>query len=199
MRALTLDDILPLDEYASRRREHFESISRYLDRYRRVRIGPRITLVFENRQTLWYRVQELLRIARLADPVRVQQELDIYNRLLPSRDRLQAALLIDIADESRLTEELANWQSLRGEALQLRLDDRAYPANLLTCRPEDRAIGAAHWVQFVLDPDGRNLLADFRRRAWFTLAHPGYQHDSGPLSDDLRQSLVEDLELSDRD
>ena len=199
MRALTLDDILPLDEYASRRREHFESISRYLDRYRRVRIGPRITLVFENRQTLWYRVQELLRIARLADPVRVQQELDIYNRLLPSRDRLQAALLIDIADESRLTEELANWQSLRGKALQLRLDARAYPANLLTCRAEDRAIGAAHWVQFVLDPDGRNLLADLHRRAWFTLAHPGYQHDSGLLSDDLRQSLVEDLELSDRD
>ena len=164
MRALTLDDILPLDEYAARRREHFESISRYLDRYRRVRIGPRITLVFENRQTLWYRVQELLRIARLADPVRVQQELDIYNRLLPSRDRLQAALLIDIADESRLTQELANWQSLRGEALQLRLDARAYPANLLTCRAEDRAIGAAHWVQFVLDPDGRNLLANLHRR-----------------------------------
>jgi hypothetical protein len=199
MRALTLDDILPLDEYAARRREHFESISRYLDRYRRLRIGPRVTLLFENRQTLWYRVQELLRIARLADPARVQQELDIYNRLLPSRDRLQAALLIDITDESRLTEELANWQSLRGDALQLRLDDRAYPANLLTCRPEDRAIGAAHWVQFVLDPDGRKLLTDFHRRAWFTLAHPGYQHDSGPLGDDVRQSLVEDLELSDRD
>src|SRR6516164_7938665 len=145
MRALTLDDILPLDEYAARRREHFESISRYLDRYRRVRIGPRVTLLFENRQTLWFRVQELLRIARLAEPARVQHELDIYNRLLPTRDRLQAALLIDVTDETRLTEELAPWQSLRGEALQFHLDGRSNPANLLTCRPEDRAIGAAHW------------------------------------------------------
>jgi hypothetical protein len=199
MRALTLDDILPLDEYASRRREHFESISRYLDRYRRVRIGPRVTLLFENRQTLWFRVQELLRIGRLAEPSRVQQELDIYNRLLPGRDRLQAALLIEIGDESRLTDELAPWQSLHGESLQLRIDDRSYPANLLTCRPEDRAIGAAHWVQFVLDSVGRKLLGDLHPRAWFKLTHPTYQHDSGPLGDEVRQSLVEDLELSDRD
>ena len=132
MRPLTLDDILPLEEYAARRREFFESISRYLDRYRRVRIGPRVTLLFENRQTLWFRAQELLRIARLAEPARVQQELDLYNRLLPRRDRLQAALLIDLRDETRLSEELAPWQTLRGEELQLRLDERAYPANLLT-------------------------------------------------------------------
>ena len=154
MRALTLDDLLPLEEFAARRREFIDSISRYLDRYRRVRIGPRVTLLFENRQTLWFRVQELLRIARLAEPARVQQELDIYNRLLPGRDRLQAALLIEVTDETRLTEELAPWQTLRGEELQLRLDDRSYSANLLTCRPEDRAIGAAHWVRFVMDADG---------------------------------------------
>src|SRR6516225_802578 len=112
MRPLTLDDLLPLEEYAGRRREFFESLNRYLDRYRRIRIGPRLTLLFENRQTLWFRVQELLRIARLAEPERVQQELDLYNRLLPRRDHLQAALLIDIEDETRLTEELAFWQTL---------------------------------------------------------------------------------------
>src|SRR6516225_4350705 len=134
MRALTLDDILPLDEYASRRREHFESISRYLDRYRRVRIGPRVTLVFENRQTLWFRVQEILRIARLAEPTRVQQELDLYNRLLPGRNRLQAALLLSV-DETQLMEELGPWRDLRGEQVTLHIGPGRYPANLLTCRP----------------------------------------------------------------
>src|SRR5262249_24167861 len=105
MRPLTLDDLLPLNEYPSQRREFLEAHQRYLDRYRRVRIGPLLTLLFENRQTLWFRVQELLRVARLADPVTVQRELDIYNRLLPSRDCLQGALLIDIKDETRLAEE----------------------------------------------------------------------------------------------
>src|SRR5207302_6315614 len=114
MLPLTLDDLLPLEEYASRRREFFESHSRYIDRYRRVRLGPRLTLVFENRQTLWFRVQELLRVARLTDAGHVQRELDLYNRLLPGRNRLQAALLLAVTDEARLTEELAPWQRLRG-------------------------------------------------------------------------------------
>src|SRR5947199_3832898 len=110
MRGLTLDDLLPLEEYAPRRREFFESYGRYLDRYRRVRIGPRLTLLFENRQTLWFRVQDIIRIARLAQTARLREELELYNRLLPGKGCLQAALLIEVAEETRLTEELAHWQ-----------------------------------------------------------------------------------------
>lgn len=199
MQPLTLDDLLPLDEFAQRRREFFEALGRYLDRYRRVRIGPRLTLLFENRQTLWFRVQELLRIARLSEPGRVQQELDLYNRLLPSRDRLQAALLIEVEDSARTTAELAGWQKLRGEDLRLRLGDRQLPAQLLTCRPEDRCIGAAHWVQFLLDKSGRRLLADLQLPAHFEVSLSSYRHESPPLGDDIRQSLLDDLEMSDRD
>jgi hypothetical protein len=199
MRPLTLDDLLPLDEYAGRRREFFAAHGRYLDHYRRVRVGPRLTLLFENRQTLWFRVQELLRVARLAEPAAVQGELNLHNRLLPGRDRLQAALLIDIADEARLTEELAAWQTLRGDAVRLRIGEAAFPAQLITCRPEDRAIGAAHWVQFPLPPADRPLLADSRLTAYFEVAHDSYRHVSASLSDDVRQSLLEDLQLSDRD
>jgi hypothetical protein len=199
MNALTLDDLLPLDEYAAKRREFFDAHGRYLDRYRRVRIGPRLTLLFENRQTLWFRLHEILRIARLSEPARVQQELDLYNRLLPGRDRLQAALLLAIADESRLSEELAPWQTLRGEDLRLHVGPAQFSANLLTCRPEDRAIGTAHWVQFVLDATGRRLLAETRLPAYFAITLSAYRHESDPLSDDVRQSLLDDLRLSDRD
>ncbi len=198
MRPLTLDDLLPLDEYAARRREFFESLTRYLDRYRRLRVGPRLTLLFENRQTLWFRVQELLRVARLAEPERVQDELDLYNRLLPGRHHLQAALLIDVADETRLTDELAFWQTLRGECLVFCVGDRRLPAQLVTCRPEDRAIGAAHWVRFLVDEPARARLADSRCPAFFEVAHDTYQHESPLLSEDVRQSLLDDLRLSDK-
>src|SRR6266700_2403855 len=104
MLPLTLEDLLPLEEYAGRRREFFEAQCRYLDRYRRVRVGPRATLSFENRQTLWFRVQE----------------------------------------------ELAPWQALRGEELALVLGPARCPDELVTCRPEDRCIGTAHWVRFAL-------------------------------------------------
>ena len=126
MKALTLDDLLPLEEYAGRRREFFEAHSRYLDSYRRIRVGPRATLLFENRQTLWFRLHELLRVARLSEPAWVQRELDLYNRLLPGRNRLQAALLLRVADESRLAEELAAWGELRGEQLRLHQIGRAH-------------------------------------------------------------------------
>jgi hypothetical protein len=190
MRPLTPDDLLPLEEFAGQRRQHFEAHARYVDRYRRVRLGPRLTLVFENRQTLWFRVQEVLRVARLADPARVREELAVYNRLLPGRGRLQAALLTEPADA---------WPSLRGEELRLRLGSAAVPAELVTCRPEDCAVGAAHWVCFDLDESARRRLADFRHPAYFEILNPSYKHDSPALSEDVRQSLLDDLALSDRD
>lgn len=199
MKALTLDDLLPLEEFAGRRRELFETHLRYLDRYRRVRIGPALTLVFENRQTLWFRLQEVLRVARLAEPSRVRGELAIYNRLLPGRDRLQAALLIGVQEESRLLDELAPWQSLGGGDLRLHLGELCYPADLLTCRPEDRCIGAAHWVQFVIDEPGRRRLAERHIPIYVSVALDHYTHDSGPLNEEVRQSLLEDLHRSDRD
>jgi hypothetical protein len=199
MKGLTLDDLLPLEEYAMRRREFFDSNGRYLDRYRRIRIGPRASLSFENRQTLWFRLHEMLRVARLSEPTIVQRELDLYNRLLPRRDRLQAALLITLSDEARLTQELAAWQGLRGESLCLHLGPARYPANLLTCRPEDLCIGTAHWVQFVLDSAGRRLLTDFQQPAHFAISLPEHRHESAPLGDEVRQSLLDDLALSDRD
>src|SRR5438477_6411311 len=147
MQPLTLDDLLPLEEYVGRRPEIFATQARYLDRYRRVRIGPKLTLIFENRQTLWFRVQEVLRIARLADPLRVQQELDWYNRLLPGRDRLQAALVIGVPEGPDWAEELHFWQDLAGENVRLQLGDEPVPARLTTCRPEDRCAGTAPWLE----------------------------------------------------
>ncbi len=199
MLPLTVDDLLPLEEYVGRRREYFDSHRRYIDRYRRVRIGPRLTLIFENRQTLWYRVQEIVRIARLSQAGEVQQELNLYNRLLPSRNLLQAALLIEVPDEAQLIKELANWNHLQSNQLWLQVGQEAFPSHLVTCRPEDRCVGTSHWVQFHFQADTRHILSEPSVPAFFAFDNGIYQHQSAPLNDDLRQSLVDDLQLSDRD
>jgi len=199
MQPLILDDLVPLAEYIGRRSEFFAVHGRYLDRYRRVRIGPRLTLVFENRQTLLYRVQELLRVARLADPVRVQQELDWYNRLLPGRDALQAAMFIDMSGGSDWTEQVRFWEELTGECLRLVAGNVFTAARLATCRPEDRCAGAAHWITLTLSGEARAALADSLRPAFMAADYRTYKHRSPALSDLVRRSLVDDLELSDRD
>lgn len=190
---LTVDDLLPLDEYVGRRREFFDSHRRYLDRYRRVRIGPRLTLIFENRRTLLFRVQEIVRIARLADPGDVQLELNLYNRLLPSRQRLQAALLIDMADKAQSGLERMPWPDLQGNFLRLVLGSTSVPAHLVTNRAEDQTIGTAHWVQFHLDDAAKKLLANLKQTSYFHFDNGLHQHQSSILSDDLRLSLVDDL------
>jgi hypothetical protein len=195
MRPLTLDDLLSLEEFAAQRRQHFETHTRYVDRYRRVRLGPRLTLVFENRQTLWFRVQEVLRVARLADPVRVREELAVYNGLLPGAGRLHAALLVAAENDG----PAQPWKTLRGEELRLVMGDAAVAAELITGRPEDCAIGSAHLLGFTLDVSARRKLADFRQPVHFEIVNPSYNHESGPLSADVRQSLIEDLQLSERD
>ncbi|HYV36405.1 MAG TPA: DUF3501 family protein [Gemmataceae bacterium] len=197
MRPLTLDDLLPLEEFAAKRREYFESHRRYLDQYRRVRIGPSATLVFENRQTLWFRVHEMLRIARLAEPQLVNKELDLFNRLLPGAGQLQAALLIAVTDESKLSSELAPWDDLGNEHLRLFIGQDNYAGSVLTCRPEDRCVGAVHWLQFKLDELGRRQLADFRHPAFVEITLEAYPHRSPALSAEIRQSLVDDLNMSD--
>jgi len=199
MLPLTVDDLLPLEEYATRRKEFFDAHRRYLDRYRRVRIGPKLTLVFENRQTLWYRVQEVIRVARLDDAREMQLELNLYNRLLPAKNLLQAALLIEVADPLQLVKELMPWRGITGDDLTLHVGPHVISARLITCRPEDRAVGTAHWVQFPLTPEARRLLVDFTQEAFFRFENDSYQHPCPTLSDDFRQSLLDDLLLSDRD
>jgi len=193
MKPLTLDDLIPLEEYAGRRREFYQTHRRYLDRYRRVRIGPHLTLLFENRQTLLFRVQEIVRIARLIDPDRLQEELDLHNPLLPGPDQLQAALVIDIPDDGPQAGELALWKNLQGEHIGFRIGDIRVPATLVTCRPEDRCAGTAHWVRFPLDAAARRRLADADAPAFFECSADFYRHHSSALTEDLRQSLLQDL------
>jgi hypothetical protein len=197
MQPLELDDLLPPEEFAARRRELFLTHARYVDRYRRVRIGPAVTLLFENRQTLLYRLQEMLRVARLRDPYQVRQELTRVNGLLPRAGALQAALILHM-DERHWDRDMALWSQLRGEHLTLILGPRHRPADLLTARPEDRALGTAHWVQFALSVEERAILADLRYPAGFRLHLPGYEYDSGPLSEEVRLSLSGDTVTANR-
>jgi hypothetical protein len=107
-------------------------------------------------------------------------------------------MMIEVEDEARFREELAPWQQLQGGQLRLQLGPQQYPANLFTCRPEDRCVGTTHWVQFVLDNLGRRLLGDRDQVVRFTVNLPEYRHESEPLSEEARQSLLEDLETPDR-
>ena len=190
MLPLTVDDLLPLEEYAARRKEFFDAHRRYVDRYRRIRIGPKLTLIFENRQTLWFRVQELLRLARLDDPEQIQRELDWYNRLLPTAERLQASLLIHIPPDADRRNALQFWHGLPGNAIQLNLDSLCVPGRLLTSSDTP---GTAHWIEFDLNDAAKEALADFQSEAFFEVDYQSYHVARVLLGEKMRESLLEDV------
>lgn len=193
MRPLTLEDLIPLPEFQARRKEYLSNHLRYIETYRKVRIGPRALLVFENRQTLWFRVQDVLHLARIHDERQQLRELELHNRVLPQEGGLQGALLLD----SHLPPGdgvSATWSDLRGDHLQVVLGNkRVISANLLSTRPEDRCWGTAHWAHFRLDDQELRLLSDGRESVSIRLRTGDYEGISQPLSEAVRQSLVEDL------
>lgn len=199
MNALALDEVIPPDAYAESRELHFDEHYRYVDRYRRIRIGPSVALVFENRHTLWFRVQELLRVARITDPSRVQAELRWYNRLLPRRNQLQAALWIAEPGRRPNGSLDAVRRGVASGRIGFRSDDWEIPGFLLTNRVGDRLIGLAHWLEFHFTPADREAFWDPTRRWSLFVESSEYSHESLPIEDEVYDSLHGDLQESDRD
>lgn len=198
MYPITTEDLLPLSEYLARRREFHEAHRRYRDRYRRIRIGPQVSLLFENRQTLWFRLQEFLRLARLSEPEEIKHHLDWFNALLPQPQRLQAAFVVEVEDEADWQRQFDYWRDLRGEHVRLWLENIRVPAHLVTARQEDRTLGIAHWLEFPLSDGERLDFADPECPVRFEVDYKRYSCFSAHLNEEMRNSLLDDLDAAGR-
>lgn len=100
MQPLTRADLMSLETYASER-EGFRARALAHKRTRRLALGDHVTLLFEDRLTVQYQVQEMLRIERIFEPAAIQAELDAYNPLVPGGRDLRATMLIEYPDPSQ--------------------------------------------------------------------------------------------------
>ena len=105
LRGLTLDDVLDLRGY-ERVREDYRARVMERKKHRRVALGTIMTLVFECLDTVRFQVQEMARVEKIISDEAIQTELDIYNRLLPTRGELSATLFIELTSEAELREWL---------------------------------------------------------------------------------------------
>ncbi len=190
MLADTLDDLtavadLPPDDY--------EALTRYLDRCRRVRVGP-AAVVFENRRTLWFRVQELARVARLAGTGGVERGLEWYRSLLPGRGRLLASVAVRTAGHDRRSAPPP-----AATAVELAVGGHVVAGEFLTDSGGDRIIGRVRWVAFRFTAADRAVMADFARPLTLAVEAGGDRHESAPLGPDARASLLADLGPPDGD
>jgi Protein of unknown function (DUF3501) len=190
---LTLDDIVDARAY-EREREEFRGRVMALKRRRRIGIGPLVTVVFENRDTMRFQIQEMARAERLLSDAAIQGELDVYNPLIPGPGELSATMFVELTSPAALREWLPKLVGIE-RAVAIGIGDAVIPA-----RPEDAHVqqltreemtSAVHYVQWSMtagetrDFAGAPLVA-------LRIDHPTYRHETA-LGEATRAELLRDL------
>jgi len=159
---------------------------------RRVAVGPLVTLVFENRDTVLFQIQEMLRAERIVDPAKVQDEIDVYNALLPDAGEVAATLFIEITDEARVKPVLDAFIGLdEGRSLWMEMGGKRFFATFEAGHGREDRISAVHYVRFPLGAEGRRLL-ESTREARLVLQHGDYS-EAARLPPETIDELIEDL------
>jgi hypothetical protein len=191
MNVLTQADLTPSAEY-ERTRDSFRSRIIKLKGRRRIAVGDRVTLVFENRDTIQFQVQEMVRAERIHDPVKVQEELDVYNALIPVPGELSATLFIEITESAHIKEALDAFQGIdRGERVALQAGPHLVYGLFEGGRSKEDKISAVHFVRFRPRRDFVEALAS-GAPAFALIAHPHYQAKA-PVPPEMREEWLADL------
>jgi hypothetical protein len=192
---LTLEDIVDQRAY-EREREAFRTHVIALKRKRRIGVGPFVTLLFENRDTVRFQIQEMARVERIITDEGIQTELDVYNPLLPGPGQVSATLFIELVDKEELMEWLPKLVGIETE-VELRLGEAG--ERRVRCRVDDahrrqltreEITASVHYVHFDLDDADVEAFAQGPVSAAVT--HRSYGHET-VLGAETVQELLGDL------
>lgn len=192
-RKLALDDIADLRAY-EREREDFRAGVIALKKRRRIHVGPFVTFLFENRDTIRFQIQEMARAEKLMSDEQIQTELDIYNPLIPEAGNLAATLFIELTTDEQLRTWLPQLVGIE-RSIEIRIGDDLVVSAIPEAAHEaqltrEEMTAAVHYVQFELDIGAVAAFAVNPVR--LAIAHGSYDH-SVELSDDNRTELLADL------
>jgi hypothetical protein len=193
MHALSPSDLLPLEQYA-RERADFRTHVLAHKRDRKVRIGEHVTLLFEDRLTIQYQIQEMLRAEKIFEAEGIAEELDAYNPLIPDGSNLKCTMLIEYDDVEVRKRELLRLRNIEHE-VQLVVEGHA-PVKAIADedlpRSNDEKTAAVHFLRFELDA---TAAADFKRgaTATFRIEHANYRAEAH-LTEAQQKALAADLD-----
>jgi Protein of unknown function (DUF3501) len=189
MNKVGLEDIVGNAAYEKVRDKSRQRIIE-LKRHRRVSVGDKVTLVFENRDTVIFQIQEMARAEKISDLDKIREEIDVYNELIPAPGELSATLFLEIEEQTRLRDELLKFLGI-DEAVYLKVGSHSIHARFEEGRSKEDKISAVQYVKF---PFAEVALQAFVRgeRAELVIDHPNYKA-SALIEPGTRQSLMDDL------
>jgi hypothetical protein len=190
---ITPADIMPVEEYARERAERRRAITA-LKKNRRVPVGPDATFYFENRDTMWHQIHEMLFIEKGGES-QIEDELRAYNPLIPKGRNLSATFMIEIEDAARRARVL---KALGGIEDTVALTFAGETVKAVPEGDEERTTpdGKASSVHFLLFPFTAQQIAKFRApgtQVLLAVGHPNYGHIA-VLPEAVRAELAKDFD-----
>jgi hypothetical protein len=189
MNKIILDDILGFSAYEKVRQQFREEIIEKKKK-RRISVGEKVSIVFENRDTVIFQIQEMLRAEKITDLDKIREEIAVYNELIPNPGELSATLFLEIEDQANLREDLLKFLGI-DEAVSLKVGGHVVPGRFEEGRSKEDKISAVQYVRFPLSPQARQALLG-GEAAELVIDHPNYKARAA-LAADARQSLAQDL------
>ena len=189
---ITRDDLMSLEQYAQKRPEFRQQVLAH-KKHRQVMLGPDATLYFEDRLTLLYQIQEMLRIEKVFEADGINEELEAYNPMIPSGRNFKATFMIEYTDPEVRAVQLQKLMGVEDLVwMQVADHDRVWAiADEDLERSTDIKTSAVHFMRFEMSDEMTDALK--RGAEWMIgVQHPVYTYDL-KLEGATRDSLLNDL------
>jgi len=194
MRKLTGADLMTLEQYARERPAYRARLIEHR-RLRRLRIGEHCSWSFEDRDTMQYQVQEMLRAERIFEPEGIAQELEAYNPLIPDGGNLKATVMLEYPEPEERARRLAE---LRGFERECWMRVAGFgPLGAIVdedlAREDESKTAAVHFARFEFSPP---MIRALRQGAGLAagVSHPAYDYRVDPVPETLRVALLADFD-----
>jgi len=193
MQKLTRDDLYSLEDYAARRTAFRQRVMAH-KRVRVLPVGAHVTLHFEDRLTMHYQVQEMLRAERVFEAAGIEDELSAYNPLIPDGSNFKVTMMVEFADPDERALALSKLMGVEDKVwVRVGESERSWAiADEDMERATDEKTSAVHFLRLELTPA---MVAAAKSGAAIGVGvdHPEYCFSVDPVGDVLRESLSGDL------
>ncbi len=191
MKKIELKDIIPYHEYLKVRKEFQQKIIK-LKKNRRVQVGENITFVFENRETVLYQIQEMIRLEKMIDEAAILQEIEVFNNLIPNENELCATMLIEIFERQFIKPILNSLAGIQNEKIFLTFENEAISPIFFEENLPDGRISAVQYLKFKFSKTQVEKFFNPKIIGKITIDHPNYKAET-IIPENVRISLMEDL------
>ena len=192
MKSLAADTLINIIEYEKVRHTYRQEIIAY-KKNRRIYLGPNVMLTFENEKTLTFQIQEIMRAERLVHDEQIQEEVDVYNTIMPPENGLSATLFIEVVEEAKIRPVLNKFIGLTDhQTLYLDINGEKVYAEFEQGREEENKISSVHYLQFLFSNEQKNNFTDSESETKLGIDYKDYKYTK-TVPDGLQRSLCEDL------